>query len=70
MEAMFLKCNNIGIMNNKNDFQEGDKVEMVNGPFIKLILEIEKIESDKRIWVLFDFMGKSKVERTKKKNRY
>ena len=68
MEAMFLKCNNIGIINNKNDFLEGDKVEMVNGPFIKLILEIEKIESDKRIWVLFDFMGKSKKLLTEPKN--
>ena len=67
MEAMFLRCNNFGIINSKNSFQKGDKVEMVNGPFINLILEIEKIESDKRIWILFDLMGKSKKLLTESK---
>ena len=43
--------------------KKGDKVEILEGPFANFIATIEKYESDQRIWVLMDLMGrKAKIQ--------
>ena len=43
--------------------KKGDKVEILEGPFANLIATIEKYESEERIWVLMDLMGrKTKIQ--------
>ena len=43
--------------------KKGDKVEILEGPFANLIATIEKYESEERIWVLMDLMGrKAKIQ--------
>ena len=38
--------------------KKGDKVEILEGPFANFIATVEEYESDQRIWVLMDLMGR------------
>jgi len=43
--------------------KKGDKVEILEGPFANFIATIEEYESEQRIWVLMDLMGrKTKIQ--------
>lgn len=35
----------------------GDQVAMTHGPFADFVAEVEKIDPDRRVWVLLDIMG-------------
>ena len=42
--------------------KKGDKVEILKGPFANFIATVEEYETEQRIWVLMDLMGrKSKI---------
>lgn len=36
----------------------GDKVNIVSGPLSKFVAKIEKIEENKRVWMLLDLLGR------------
>jgi transcriptional antiterminator RfaH len=38
--------------------QKGDQVKVLKGPFANFIATVEKYETDQRIWVLMDLMGR------------
>ena len=38
--------------------KKGDQVKILNGPFTDLVATIETHETDQRIWVLMDLMGR------------
>ena len=38
--------------------KKGDKVQILEGPFANFIATVEEYESDQRIWVLMDLMGR------------
>ena len=43
--------------------KKGDKVKVLNGPFANFIATVETYETDQRIWILMDLMGrKSKIQ--------
>ena len=43
--------------------KKGDQVKVLNGPFANFIATVGKYETDQRIWVLIDLMGrKTKIE--------
>jgi transcriptional antiterminator RfaH len=43
--------------------KKGDKVAILEGPFANFIATVEKYESEQRIWVLMDIMGrKTKIQ--------
>ena len=43
--------------------KKGDQVEVLNGPFTNFIATVETYETDQRIWVLMDLMGrKTKIQ--------
>jgi transcriptional antiterminator RfaH len=43
--------------------KKGDQVKVLNGPFANFIATVEKYETDQRIWVLLDLMGrKTKIQ--------
>ena len=45
------------------EIKEGDKVEILDGPFTNFIATVEQYEADLRIWVLMDLMGrKTKIQ--------
>ena len=37
---------------------QGDQVDVIAGPFVGIVAEIESIAPDKRVWVLMDIMGR------------
>ena len=36
----------------------GNKLKILNGPFSELVVRVEAVEENKRIWVLLDFLGR------------
>ena len=43
--------------------KKGDQVKVLNGPFANFIATVEQYETDQRIWVLMDLMGrKTKIQ--------
>ena len=40
------------------EMKKGDKVKVLEGPFANFIATIEKYESEQRIWILMDLMGR------------
>ena len=38
--------------------KKGDQVRVLTGPFADFIATVEKYESDQRIWILMDLMGR------------
>ena len=43
--------------------KQGDKIEIFKGPFANFIATVEEYESEQRIWVLMDLMGrKTKIQ--------
>ena len=43
--------------------KKGDKVKILEGPFANFIASVEKYETEQRIWVLMDLMGrKTKIQ--------
>ena len=40
------------------EMKKGDKVEILEGPFANFIATVEKYESEQRIWILMDLMGR------------
>ena len=43
--------------------KKGDRVELLTGPFANFIATVEKYESEQRIWILIDLMGrKTKIQ--------
>ena len=39
--------------------KKGDKVEILEGPFANFIATVEKYESEQRLWILMDLMGRT-----------
>ena len=39
--------------------KEGDRVKILKGPFADFIASVENYESEQRIWVLMDLMGRT-----------
>ena len=38
--------------------KKGDQVKVLTGPFANFIATVEKYETDQRIWILMDLMGR------------
>jgi transcriptional antiterminator RfaH len=44
--------------------KKGDQVTVLTGPFANFIATVEKYESDQRIWILMDLMGRKTKTQT------
>ena len=53
------RCDSKGKLLSGNDLRIGKKVEIINGPFAKMIGTVETINPDARITLLFDIMGQT-----------
>ena len=61
-----LRCNAAGTLQDHKDFNTGDSVEVLSGPFANFIAIVDSIDPAQRIWLLMDFMGqKSRVQVSK-----
>jgi len=62
MSALIDRCDSNDVLCSPLDLEVGDKVEVLQGPFSKFVSTIEFIDSDERIWLLLELLGrKTKV---------
>lgn len=62
MSALIDRCDPDGVLCAQPGLEVGDKIEVLQGPFSKIVSTIEFIDSDERIWMLLDLFGrKTKV---------
>ena len=57
ISGLMLGCDASGTLIQPKSLNEGDSVEMLNGPFANFIATVDTIDPKQRIWVLMDFMG-------------
>jgi transcriptional antiterminator RfaH len=55
---LMLRCDLSAKLLSSKKFKKGDQVKILNGPFANFIANVEKYETDQRIWLLLDLMGR------------
>ena len=58
MAGLFARCDDTGMLTAAEDFKTGDRVRLLSGPFADVVTTVEKLESQDRLQVLFDLMGR------------
>ncbi|MFB9149088.1 transcription termination/antitermination protein NusG [Roseovarius ramblicola] len=54
------RCDRSGKLRTPDDVAQGDTVTMTTGPFAGFVTEVERIDPDRRVWVLMEIMGGQK----------
>ncbi|MFZ5965205.1 transcription termination/antitermination protein NusG [Thalassococcus sp. BH17M4-6] len=57
ISGLMMRCDAQGKLMPPEQLTPGTKVALTGGPFADFIAEVDKIESDRRVWVLLDIMG-------------
>jgi transcriptional antiterminator RfaH len=57
VSQLMRRCDSAGKLLPPKLLSPGDQVMINKGPFLEFIATIESIASDRRVWVLLDFMG-------------
>lgn len=57
VSGLMLRCDLQGRLIPPKLLNPGDQVAMPHGPFADFVAEVEKIEPNRRVWVLLDIMG-------------
>lgn len=60
VSQLMRRCDGSGKLRATETVTQGDKVTMTTGPFAGFVAEVERIERDRRIWVLMEIMGGQK----------
>lgn len=58
VSQLMLRCDAKGKLLPPKLLKPGDQVTITKGPFVNFVTEVEKIEPDRRVWVLLDIMGR------------
>jgi len=58
VDALMSRCDADGILLPPAAFRVGDTVDITAGPFSEFVATVEKVDPDKRVWVLLDLMGR------------
>ena len=64
VENLMMRCDLSGKLLIIKNFKQGDQVKITKGPFANFITNIEKYETDQRMWVLMDLMGRKTLIQT------
>ena len=68
--GLISRCDRYGKLLLPEAVMQGDTVEFIAGAFTNFVATVEAIDSEKRIWVMLDFMGKNtRVQVTSKEIR-
>ena len=63
IESLIKRCNMSGKLLPVKKLKQGDQVKLIEGPFANFIATIESYQSDERVWILMDLMGrKAKIQ--------
>lgn len=57
VDGLKARCDQVGKLTEAPSLASGDAVTFTKGPFSNFVGEVEKIDSDQRVWVLMDLMG-------------
>lgn len=57
--GLMARCDENGCFLPPDDFQAGERVRAISGPFVDFIAEIEDVPDQQRVGVLFEIMGRS-----------
>lgn len=57
VSQIMIRCDASGTVRPLSELSEGDQVQLTTGPFAGFAAEVERIDPDRRIWVLLDIMG-------------
>lgn len=66
--SLMERSNSDGVLYPDKTLKNGDRVEILKGPFVNFVATIEEIEAEKRIWLLMEFMGQQSKIEVKKNN--
>lgn len=58
MQALLARCDGDGMLVPPADFDVGDRVELVDGPFATLVGRIAALDRDGRVRVMMDLLGR------------
>jgi len=63
MNNLMARCDSSGELLPIKKLKKGDHVKVSSGPFTNFFATVEKYETDQRIWILMDLMGrKAKIQ--------
>ena len=63
VNSLINRCDSSGKLLPVKELKEGDRVKVLKGPFANFFATIETFETEKRIWILMDLMGrKTKIQ--------
>ncbi len=57
LEGLVRRCDADGFLLPPSEIQAGDKVRISSGPFSQFIATVERVEPERRVWVLLDLLG-------------
>ena len=60
ISSLMFRCDEGGKLLPPKSLNAGDSVEVLKGPFANFVATVEKIDAQKRVWVLMEFMGQSR----------
>jgi len=58
IDDLMTRCDSTGNILTMDNLSVGDKVKILNGPFANFVAAVESYDTDQRIWILMDFLGK------------
>lgn len=59
VSELMLRCDRDGVFSPLHRLNLGDQVKITTGPFADFVATVEEIESDKRVWVLVELLGRT-----------
>ena len=58
ISGLMARCNSVGKLLPPNQFNKGEAVQLLTGPFANYIAKVETIDAEQRVWVLMELMGR------------
>ena len=58
IEGLRARCGDDGLLLPEPELTPGDAVQITSGPFAQFVATVDKIDAEKRVWVLLDLMGR------------
>lgn len=57
LDGLVQRCDGDGFLLPPSELQAGDNVRLSSGPFAQFIATVERVEPERRVWVLLDLLG-------------
>jgi transcriptional antiterminator RfaH len=61
LDGLAQRCDEDGFLLPPSELQAGDTVRISNGPFSQFIATVERVEPERRVWVLLDLLGSERA---------